>query len=343
MTEATNTPAQTPPAWLQELIGLPRLAEGDRFDVDGERFVVSGGMPRSETIHSASQQQTSDAFGYKWNKRETFEGEVAKTLQRWLVEKYGSVIDEPWLAEHGEKPILLDAGCGASLSGIALFGPILHRVRYIGADVSPAVDVARTRFAERGLEAGFVQADLQKLPLPPASVDLIFSEGVLHHTDDTRAALTAVCRHLKPRGRILFYVYRRKGPIREFTDDHIREKMQAMTPQEGWAAMLPLTRLGQVLGDLDIEINVPEAIDLLDIPAGKISLQRLFYWHIFKAFYSKDMTVDEMNHINFDWYAPTNAHRQTPEEIRAWCADIGLDIEHEHVELAGISIIARKR
>lgn len=54
------------------------------------------------------------------------------------------------------------------------------------------------------------------------------------------------------------------------------------------------------------------------------------------------MTLDEMNHINFDWYAPRNAHRQTPEEVRGWCGDLGLAIEHERVEDAGITIIARR-
>lgn len=97
-------------------------------------------------------------------------------------------------------------------------------MRYIGADVSRAVDVARDRFAERGLAAAFIQADLQQLPLPPEAVDLIFSEGVLHHCNDTHNALAAVTRHLKPVSKILFYVYRKKGPVREFTDDYIRDK-----------------------------------------------------------------------------------------------------------------------
>ena len=92
--------------------------------------------------------------------------------------------------------------------GLALFEPVLDRIRYVGVDVSTAVDVAARRFAERGVSAAFLQADLTQLPLPPESFDLIFSEGVLHHTDDTRAALTAVVQHLKPGGRILFYVYR---------------------------------------------------------------------------------------------------------------------------------------
>ena len=49
-----------------------------------------------------------------------------------------------------------------------------------------------------------------------------------------------------------------------------------------------------------------------------------------------------MNHLNFD-LAPKNAHRHTVEEVRLWCERLSLAIEHEHVQQAGITIIARKR
>jgi arsenite methyltransferase len=56
-----------------------------------------------------------------------------------------------------------------------------------------------------------------------------------------------------------------------------------------------------------------------------------------------EMTLDELHHINYDWYAPRNAHRQSLEEVRSWCAEAGLDVERERAEPAGITIIARKR
>lgn len=40
--------------------------------------------------------------------------------------------------------------------------------------------------------------------------------------------------------------------------------------------------------------------------------------------------------------APKNAHRQTIEDVRTWCEEAGLVIELEKVEMAGLSIIARK-
>jgi arsenite methyltransferase len=331
------------PTWLWEVLGTePPPPNGD-VRIGGDRYVLRDGILRAATAVSDAQQQTAETFGFKWHQRETFESEASiERMRSWLVERYGDMAQASFWAELPERPLLLDAGCGASMSGLALFAPVLDRVRYLGADISSAVDVAAARFAGSPFDGAFVQADLMQLPLPEGSVDAIFSEGVLHHTDSTRDALLTLARLLAPGGRFMFYVYRRKGPIREFTDDYVRAKLQDMTPEQAWEALLPLSKLGRTLGDLGVEVDVPEDIDLLDIPAGPIDLQRLFYWHVFKAFHHPDLDLQELNHINYDWYAPRNAHRQSVEEVRAWCAEAGLEVERENVQEAGITMIARK-
>jgi SAM-dependent methyltransferase len=340
----TSTTSARAPEWLERLLGSPIPAEGGTVELRGGDFVVRDGILRATGVVSEAQAQTSDAFGFKWHQRDTFESDASlNRMRKWLIERYGDVSAASWWGDYGDEPVVLDAGCGAAMSALLLFEGVLPRIRYLGADISTAVDVAAARFAERGLEAGFVQSDLLSLPLAPESVDVIFSEGVLHHTDSTRGAIEALAPLLKPGGRFLFYVYRRKGPIREFTDDYVREKLVDLPSEEAWKALEPLTKLGQALGELNVEVTVPEDIDLLEIPAGSIDLQRLFYWHVFKAYYDPDLTLDEMNHINYDWYAPRNAHRQTAEEVREWCEAAGLEIERERVEEAGITIGARRR
>ncbi len=331
------------PDWFWKVLGTEAHKEGAAFELSGQAFMVQAGIPRSQKLIAGAQAQTRDTFAFKWKKQDTFDSPASLARMReWLVERYGDLTTARRVAEHGERPLLLDAGCGAGMSALELFGPLLPRLRYLGVDVSGAVDVARHRFLERGLEGGFLQADLSDLPLHECSVDIIFSEGALHHTNSTDGALKSLARLLKPGGRFLFYVYRRKGPLREFSDDYVRAKLQAMASDEAWRAMEPLTKLGIALGELDAEIEIPEPIDLLGIPAGRINVQRLFYWHVAKIFYRPDLTFDEMNHINFDWYAPANAHRQSPEEVRSWCAEAGLEVEREVVEEAGITVIARK-
>ncbi len=337
---ATSEPR---PGWLDGVLGCALPAEGGIVEIAGQRFVMRAGILRQQELASAAQAQTADTFGYKWQRRETYDsGAMQAALGAWLRERYGDPDLLPWLAGGSPAPIMLDAGCGSGMSALELFGARLARTRYLGVDISGAIDVAATRFAERGVPGHFLQCDLMRIPLPAASVDVVFSEGVLHHTDSTEAAIRSLARLIRPGGHFLFYVYRRKGPIREFTDDHIRDQLVTMTPEKAWDAVMPLSRLGRILGALDIEIDITEPIDLLQIPAGRINLQRLFYWHVFKAYYRPDLTLDEMNHINFDWYAPKNAHRQSIEEVRAWCAEAGLVIERERVEDAGITIAARK-
>ena len=341
---AASEPAVAGSSWLLELLGVPECREGDEVTLRGTPYTLRGGILRVGVGHSAAQEQTSEAFGFKWQQRSTFEGDASLARTRaWLVERYGNVAEAAWWREYTRPPVVVDAGCGAGVAGLALFQPLLDRIRYVGVDVSAAVDVAAARFQEQGLPGGFLQADLTELPFPDASVDVLFSEGVLHHTDSTERALHAVARVVRPGGRVLFYVYRRKGPIREFTDDYVRDKLQSMSPPDAWDAVMPLTLLGQALGDLGVVVDVPEDIPLLEIPAGPIDIQRLFYWHVVKAFAHPDLDVEELNHINYDWFAPANAHRQSVEEVRAWCDAADLDIEHEDVQDAGITVIARRR
>lgn len=331
------------PNWLWNYLGIAEPSEGASFELGSHQYLMKRGIPRALGLLTEAQAQTEETFGFKWKKRDTFDSPASLARMReWLLERYGDLEKAPWMTEHGERPLLIDAGCGAGMSGLELLGPLVPRIRYLGIDVSEAADVARQRFHERGLDAGFMQADISNLPLPEASVDLIFSEGVLHHTNSTEHTLKSLARLLKPGGRFMFYVYRRKGPLREFTDDYVRDKLQAMTPEEAWRAMEPLTQLGISLGELDAEIEIPQPIDLLGIPAGRINVQRLFYWHVAKIFYRPELSFDEMNHINYDWYVPANAHRQSPDEVRVWCAEAGLTVEREVVEDAGITIIARK-
>lgn len=334
---------RTMPQWFYDYLKIAAPAEGDEFNLNGQKFVHRDGISRSLALLSAAQIQTEEAFGFKWKKRDTFDSPASLArIKSWLIERYGDLESAGWLKEHGENPILIDAGCGAGMAGLELFGRLIPNMQYIGVDISAAIDVAADRFSERGLQASFLQADISNLPFSKASVDLIFAEGVLHHTNSTKGALFALASLLKTNGRFMFYVYKRKGPVREYTDDYVRDRLQAMSPKEAWEAMEPLTQLGISLGELDKEIDIPHAIDVLGIPAGRINIQRLFYWHVAKVFYRPDLTFDEMNHINYDWYAPVNASRHSIEEVRVWCKECGLNIEREIVEDAGITIIAKK-
>lgn len=290
------------------------------------------------------QAQTESTFSYKWARRDTYESPAMQAMsQRWLLDRYcdGDPAGvDAWLA--GGRKRILDAGCGAGYSAIILFGDRLRDHDYLGIDISDSIDIARQRFAERGIPGEFRKEGIFETTVPDGSADLIFSEGVLHHTDSTERAIKHLATKLAPGGRFLFYVYVKKGMIREFTDDAVRETLRPLSDEEAWNALKPLTKLGKALGELGVDIDVPEDIPYLGIKKGRLDVQRFFYWNVCKLFYRPDWTLDEMNHINFDWFRPLNCHRQTPEEVRRWCDESGLELERFAVEEAGITVVARR-
>jgi arsenite methyltransferase len=172
--------------------------------------------------------------------------------------------------------------------------------------------------------------------------DIIFSEGVLHHTDSVEQSIKALSQRLNKGGKFLFYVYVKKAPIREYTDDLIRDFLAPLGNEEAWQALEALTKLGKTLGELNIEIDVEEDIPYLGIEKGRYNLQRLFYYKICKAYYRPDYNIDEMNHINFDWFRPQNCYRHSPEEVQVFCSKAGLVMERLHVSESGITVIAVK-
>lgn len=301
-------------------------------------------VDKSDATVSGAQKQTDEAFGFKWAKRDTYESEASKTnMRRWLVERYcdnDSARLANWLA--GGRKIILDAGCGAGFSGLLFFGDTLRDHDYLGVDISSAVDVARERFREINMPGDFLRADISNLDIPESSVDMVFSEGVLHHTDSTERTLKHLAKKLVPGGRFLFYVYRKKALIREFTDDAIRDALRPLTDEEAWEALKPLTHLGIALGKLGQEIDIAEPVPFLGIEAGKLDVQRFFYWNVCKAYYRPELSFDEMNHINFDWFRPLNCQRHTPQEIRTWCSEASLEIEHMNIQEAGITVVSRR-
>ncbi len=328
--------------WTDALFGGPLPAEGEALLRRGRTLRLSGGIMRDLTVADAGQLQTRDAFAFKWSKRDTYQSQAMRdAIGAWLAERYGDLVAT--LGDNGGRPaLLLDAGCGAGNAASLLFAPRWQDIRYVGADISTAVDIARETITAATPQSTFLQADLMALPFDDGLFDIVFSEGVLHHTPSTQQAIHATARLVRPGGLYAIYVYAKKSPAREFTDDHIRALVSDLDGQAAWDRLMPLTKLGKALGELNVEIDVPEDVDLLGIPRGKINLQRLFYWHVCKAFYRPDLTLDEMNHINFDWFTPKYSHRQTPEDVRTWCEEAGLVIETLRREEAGITVIARR-
>lgn len=313
----------------------------------GDVYPVRRGIPRLVRTEDLAQVQTQDTFSFKWGKRNSYEWLLGKTddapQTAWLLEKYGFGSTEEWARKFSSVERVLDLGCGVgSASWPWLRSPAWSgNAMWVGADISDSIDVAADLLGEFA-NTHFVQADALELPFAEATFDVILSEGVLHHTPSTRDAIAAAGRALREGGELHFYVYRRKGPIREFTDDYVRQAISGLSNEDAWQAMRSVTTLAKQLSDLHVSVELDADIPLLGIKAGKEDVQRLIYWNFAKLYWNDAASFEENVHANFDWYRPRYAHRQSAEEVRAWCEAEGLRITRFHEQPSGFTVIAAK-
>ena len=135
---------------------------------------------------------------------------------------------------------VLEIGCGTGqLSNyLAATSP----ARVYGADMTVASLRLGHKFAKQNRIDGvrFVQTNLFVPPFKPESMDLVISNGVLHHTYDTKKAFMSVCRLVKPGGHVLIGLYNHIGRLRTdlrrkllrlfgermlFLDPHLRKEL----------------------------------------------------------------------------------------------------------------------
>ena len=109
--------------------------------------------------------------------------------------------------EFFKDKIVLDAGCGSGKfsAAIAKFGA----KKVIGVDIGMhGLDFARKQAKKTvyGERLEYVYGSLLDLPLEAEAVDIVWSNGVIHHTTDYEKCLKEFHRVLKNKGDLFLYV-----------------------------------------------------------------------------------------------------------------------------------------
>jgi ubiquinone/menaquinone biosynthesis C-methylase UbiE/uncharacterized protein YbaR (Trm112 family) len=304
----------------------------------GHRFSVTNGIPRllKEEQLSATQADVKSSFNEKWLRIPNYgHDDNTRDFQlKWYLQRYGWGTKEKLAEFLASRHFILDAGTGTGRDTKLYAENTKGEV--FGIDITTSVDAAQSHLTALK-NAALIQTDLTRLPFPNNFFDFIASDQVLHHTQNTEKSFKYLVEHLAPGGQIAIYVYKKKGPIREFCDDYIRNHTTKLSAKECYEFSESITKLGKSLSDQKTEIDVPEDIPLLGISAGKQNLQRFIYWNVFKCFWNDDFDFETNVMINFDWYHPFYAYRHTPEEVKQWFKDIGLKMLHFDVNESGIS------
>lgn len=221
LTTAVVALADRPP--LAEALGRnARQAVLDQFTwahhVERLRREAAKLVPAQGLGAGASRVRTEDVYKEhvqdQWNHNPVgshyAKGE-AGTLE-WFqqVEAHRYGVYAPWMPalmefdQHaGEEVLEIGGGMGTDLSQFAR-----HGARVTDLDLSAGhLALARANFSRRGLEGRFVHHDAEALPFDDQTFDLVYSNGVLHHTPNTRRVVGEIRRVLKPGGKAIIMMY----------------------------------------------------------------------------------------------------------------------------------------
>jgi ubiquinone/menaquinone biosynthesis C-methylase UbiE/uncharacterized protein YbaR (Trm112 family) len=152
-------------------------------------------------------RQTRDNFSHEWDNHDIGGATWGMKLSDRVEWFFLNPLRLP--TEELKGKVMLDAGCGNGSQSVAYtaFG-----LEVIALDLSSGLEHGQAyRHRHPGANPArvhFVQANLQQPPLRPATLDIIHSAGVLHHTPDTLQTFRALRPLLKERGTFYVWLYK---------------------------------------------------------------------------------------------------------------------------------------
>ncbi|MGB7342172.1 MAG: class I SAM-dependent methyltransferase [Phototrophicaceae bacterium] len=159
---------------------------------------------QSQAVWDASPAGTTFARGAKPGTKEFFERVLKKR----------SEYEQPWLfeiisfAEMRDKKVL-ELGCGA---GYDAYEFCRQSANYTGIDIATE-NPKRTQqhLAYYNYEPKVIRGDVENLMFPDETFDVVFSNGVLHHTPHMEKSFQEAYRVLKPGGEFNVILYHRNS------------------------------------------------------------------------------------------------------------------------------------
>lgn len=110
---------------------------------------------------------------------------------------------------HGKRVLEVGVGAGTDHLQWARAGAECHGVDLTDA----AIEVTRQRLAMYGFRSNLQRTDAEVLPFDDGYFDVVYSWGVIHHSEHPELILNEIHRVLKPSGRFLGMMYGRYSPL----------------------------------------------------------------------------------------------------------------------------------
>ncbi|HEX6716186.1 MAG TPA: methyltransferase domain-containing protein [Pyrinomonadaceae bacterium] len=158
----------------------------------------------------AREQWSQDPCGAEYDREhELGTREFFDEVERYRYEEYAAWMPRLMEFEKFRGARLLEVGCGM---GTDLLQFARGGARCTGIDLTPrSIDITRHHFKLYGADGDFMISDGECLPFRNESFDVVYSNGVLHHTPDTAGAIRELHRVLRRGGVAKVMLYHRNS------------------------------------------------------------------------------------------------------------------------------------
>ena len=271
-------------------------------------YPIRAGIPRLRPPEDvpADAEKTRESFGWEWLRYPgSRPGDEAVFLEETMI---------PREAFAGK--LVLDAGCGMGrYSAVACS----LGAEVVAADMSDSlIRVAEKAASDPKLHP--VECDLLKPPFKKGVFDLAYSQGVLHHTADTRRAFAAVAALVKPGGLLSVWLYGKAGRYADFATNPVRPGREWIVRHRrlAWAVVLVRHGLSDLVRAFTTRLPV-RAVYALCYPLTVLgAVPGLKY-----LTFSVDPDFQARLIENFDWVSPPYQWHHTKEELVRWFGEAG--------------------
>ena len=162
-----------------------------------------------EKLHAREQWGQDPCGSNHGREHEAGSREFFDAIERHRYSEYA-----PWMPrlmefQNFRDARLLEVGCGMGTDLLQFSRGGAHCV---GVDLTPrSIEITQHRFKLYGADGTFMISDGEHLPFRDESFDVVYSNGVLHHTPDTEGAIREVHRVLLPGGIAKVMLYHRNS------------------------------------------------------------------------------------------------------------------------------------
>jgi SAM-dependent methyltransferase/uncharacterized protein YbaR (Trm112 family) len=291
------------------------------------RYPIGSGVP--SFVPAADQSShVAQSFGFEWQTFHEGGFESSTVFGRTVDEdiaQFNDVFAVPAATDSNPHDPLaglfvVDAGCGSGklTAEIARLHP---DATVLGLDINEAIhEVYKASLELPNLHV--VQASVFNLPLADGVVDRLWSNGVIHHTGDTRRAFRELARAVRS-GQLLFvWVYQRKfSPL-----VLVRDLLRPLGLQR-WSHRT-IYRLSQALS-----FPTVAAVRLIGLLGSIPAVKRSTHGRIL----TRERHYDELTLTWFDVLSPRYRDTYSMSELESWFRQAGFAVVRRYWWPVGVT------